>query len=73
MGTIMITDNGSMMASYWAASTRNTNATASTNTSIPVLPASFSWKAISVHSKLMPAGRRAFARRSIAANAWADE
>ena len=50
IGTIRITASGSVQLSYWAASTRNTQIAAATNTSSPVLPAWRSCSASSVHS-----------------------
>lgn len=41
IGTIRITASGSVSASYWAASTRKTNTTASTKISADELPAAF--------------------------------
>ena len=50
IGTIMITASGSVRLSNCAASTRNTNTTASTKAKIAVLPARNCWKASVVHS-----------------------
>ncbi len=57
IGTIRITASGSSTLSYCAASSRNTNTTARLNAITAVLPATFSCKAISVHSKPKPDGR----------------
>ena len=43
IGTIMITASGSVRLSYCAASTKNTNTTASKNANIAVLPALICW------------------------------
>ena len=72
IGTIRITASGSRMLSYCAASSRNTNTTASVNATVAVLPATFSCSAISVHSKPKPVGRLA-AIFSMAAIAWPVE
>ena len=50
IGTIMITASGSVRLSYCAASTRNTNVTASAKAKIAVLPARNCWNASVVHS-----------------------
>ena len=50
IGTIRMTASGSVRLSYWAASTRNTNTTASTKANTAVLPARCCWKASVVHS-----------------------
>ncbi len=50
IGTIRMTASGSVRLSNCAASTRNTNTTASTKANIAVLPARNCWKASVVHS-----------------------
>ena len=45
IGTMRITASGKVMLSYWAASTRKTNTTASTNAKTAVLLARNCWKA----------------------------
>ena len=50
IGTIRITASGSVRLSNCAASTRNTNTTASTKAKAAVLPARFCWNASVVHS-----------------------
>jgi len=72
IGTIRMIASGSIRLSNCAASTRNTNSTAAANTIIAALPASFCWKAISVHSAEKPCGSLA-ASASMASSAWPDE
>ena len=57
--------SGSDQLSYWAASTRNTNTTASGKTSLVSrsLPARICWKVSSVHSKPMRVGQLARGER----------
>ena len=43
MGTMSTMASGSIQLSYCAASTRNTNKTASANTAMPISPAAFCW------------------------------
>ena len=43
IGTIRMTASGSVRLSYWAASTRNTNTTASRKAKMAVLPARSCW------------------------------
>ncbi len=43
IGTIRITASGSIQLSYWAASSRKTNTTASPNATGAVLPAMICW------------------------------
>ena len=50
IGTMRITASGMVRLSYWAASTRNTNTTASPNAKPDVLPALSCWNARVVHS-----------------------
>ncbi len=50
IGTMRITASGSVRLSYWAASTRNTNTTASAKAKTAVSPARSCWKASVVHS-----------------------
>jgi hypothetical protein len=69
-----MTASGSAQLSYWAASTRNTSATARTNTHMAVLPV-WSWrKASSVHSVRIDCGRMSgsWAVCSRAAIAWPE-
>ncbi len=56
MGTIRMMASGSDQLSYWAASARNANSTERMKMKIAVSPVERSWKASSVHSKLMPWG-----------------
>jgi hypothetical protein len=50
MGAMRMTASGRVTLSYCAASTRNTNTTASTKAKAAVLPARICWKASVVHS-----------------------
>src|SRR5258705_73545 len=56
MGTMRITASGRGRLSYWAASTRNTNTTASTKAKTAVLLARICCKARAVHSWVKPWG-----------------
>ena len=67
IGTTRMTASGSAQLSYCAASTRNTNTTASGKIRLfqTFLAASTWMKLISVHSKFMPCGSVCLASRSI--------
>ena len=67
IGTMRMTASGNSQLSYKAASRRNTKTTASPKARIAVLPASFSCRAISVHSKPKPDGSLVAAICSMAA------
>ncbi|MCY1243708.1 hypothetical protein D9M72_567340 [compost metagenome] len=68
-GTIRIIASGSTQLSYWAASARNTKTTDSAKMNTAVLPVWRSWKASSVHSKVVPCGRIWAASASILSRA----
>ena len=67
IGTIRITASGSVRLSYCAASTRNTNTTASTKANMAVLPALICWNASEVHSVAKPSGSDSAASLSMIA------